>query len=501
MQKVLVANRGEIAVRVIRACRALGISTVAVFSDADRREAHVRMADEAVRIGPPPPLESYLSVPAVLEAARTSGADGIHPGYGFLSENAGFADAVRDAGLVWIGPPAEAIRLMGDKVEARSRMAAAGVPVIPGTLEPLANADAAREAAAEIGFPIMLKAVGGGGGKGIRIVEREEDLRSSFERAAAEAGSAFDNPALYVEKLLVGPRHIEIQVLADDHGRTVHLGERECSLQRRHQKLVEECPSPRLSAERRTEMGAAAVRAAEAIGYRNAGTVEFLVDAEDRFYFLEMNTRLQVEHPVTEQVYRVDLVEEQLRIARGEPMSLRQENLRMEGHAIEMRIYAESARDGFLPSAGRIERLALPGGPGVRLDASLYEGQEVSLHYDPILGKLITWGRDRSQAIARLRQALHELRIEGIATSIPFLLSLTEDEAFVRGEYDTGTLTSRMDRILEDESGGAHETAALAAALLTHARRNRGRTRVEGPGSGAASPWVLVHRRAVLGGG
>jgi acetyl-CoA carboxylase biotin carboxylase subunit len=498
MRKVLVANRGEIAIRVIRACRSLGIPSVAVYSDADRREAHVRLADEAVRIGPPPPLESYLNVDAILEAARTSGAEGIHPGYGFLSENAAFARAVAKAGLTWIGPPAEAIRLMGDKVEARSRMAAAKVPVIPGTLEPLKDAEAAGRAAEEIGFPVMLKAVGGGGGKGIRIVRTPGELAPSFDRAAGEAGSAFGNASLYLEKLLVNPRHVEVQVLADGHGNTIHLGERECSLQRRHQKVVEECPSPRLSAERREEMGTAAVRAAEAIDYRNAGTVEFLVDDAGEFYFLEMNTRLQVEHPVTEMVYRVDLVREQLRIARGEPMSLRQETLRADGHAIEVRIYAESARDGFLPSAGKIEHLSLPGGPGVRLDASLFEGQEVSLHYDPILGKLITWGSDRAEAVARLRQALSETRIGGIRSSVSFLLAVIDDPAFRDGVYDTGTLESRLDELLEREVGDESEVAALAAAILAHHRRG-GRRRVAESGS-RTSPWVLTHRRALLGG-
>jgi acetyl/propionyl-CoA carboxylase alpha subunit len=387
-------------------------------------------------------------------------------------------------------------------VAARSRMAGAAVPVIPGTLEPLTDASAARAAAKSVGYPVMLKAVGGGGGKGIRIVRAAKDLEAAFERASSEAASAFDDPSLYVEKLLEDPRHIEVQVLADDHGSTIHLGERECSLQRRHQKLVEECPSPRITPERRAEMGEAAVRAAEAIGYRNAGTVEFLVDRDGRFFFLEMNTRLQVEHPGTEMVYRVDLVAEQIRIARGEPMSLRQDALRPEGHAIEVRLYAESARDGFLPSAGRIDHLVLPGGPGVRLDSSLYEGQEISLHYDPILGKLITWGSDRRQAVARLRQALTELRIGGIRTSVPFLLALTEEPDFLEGAYDTGTLERRLDSLLGREAGDQRDAAALAAALFAHGRRNGGRAtrRPDGERADGPSPWVLAHRRAMLGG-
>jgi acetyl-CoA carboxylase biotin carboxylase subunit len=501
MQKVLVANRGEIAIRIIRALRSLGIPSVAIYSDADRAETHVRLADEAVRIGPPPPLESYLSIPAVIGAARETGADGIHPGYGFLSENAAFAQAVVDAGITWIGPPAEAIRLMGDKVAARGRMSGASVPVIPGTLEPITDVDVAVTAAEEVGFPIMLKAVGGGGGKGIRIVREAGALPEAFARASAEAGSAFDNPAMYVERLLENPRHVEVQVLADAHGNTIHIGERECSIQRRHQKLVEECPSPRLSEERRAEMGQAAVNAARAIDYLNAGTVEFLIDESGEFYFLEMNTRLQVEHPVTEAVYRVDIVQEQIRIAGGEPMTLHQEDLRPDGHAIEVRIYAESPRDGFLPSAGRIDHLVLPGGPGVRLDASLYDGQEVSLHYDPILGKLITWGSDRPQAIARLRQALSEMRIGGIRTSLSYLLGLTEEPDFVNGVYDTGTLERRTDSLLEKETGVDQDTAALAAALLAHARRGRQRPAAgpEGP-AGGLSPWVLAHRRSQLGG-
>ena len=499
MKKVLVANRGEIAVRIIRALRARGLGSVAVYSDADRREPPVRLADEAVRIGPPPPGRSYLVADRILEAARATGADAIHPGYGFLSENADFAERVEAAGLTWIGPPASAIRLMGDKVAARRKMAEAGVPIIPGSTEPVER-DGLLATARATGFPLMLKAAGGGGGKGIRIVHEESELLSSFDRAAAEAGAAFGNAAVYVERLLASPRHVEIQILADSHGHAFHVGERECSLQRRHQKILEECPSPSVDRDTCAEMGDAAVRAAEAIGYRNAGTVEFLVDASGAFHFLEMNTRLQVEHPVTEMVYDVDLVGEQLRIANGDAVSIDPHFLQPNGHAIEVRLYAEDPENGFLPSIGRIDHLDLPGGPGVRLDASLYEGQEVPLHYDPLLGKLIVWGGTRGRAIARLRQALRETVIagDGIRTNVSFLTALVHDQAFVHGDYDTGTVEARLPKLIAPDPSAAR-VAAIAGALLRHRRAGRPAAPLRANGvDTAVSAWVAADRAARL---
>jgi len=492
--KVLVANRGEIAVRILRACRNHGLPTVAVFSEVDRTEQHVRMADEAVPIGPPEPARSYLDIARIVKAAKATGADAVHPGYGFLSENADFAAAVRDAGLTFIGPSPEAIARMGDKILARKAMEEAGVPVVPGTLDPIADRDEAARLGGDMGYPVMLKAVGGGGGKGIRIVRSAEEIGSAFDRASSEARTAFGNGALYIEKYLENPRHIEIQVLADSHGHTIHYGERECSIQRRHQKVVEEAPSPIIDAETRARMGETAVRAASAIGYVNAGTCEFLMDEEGKFYFLEMNTRLQVEHPVTEIVYGVDLVREQLRIAAGEELDRSQEDVRGVGHAIEVRIYAEDPQSNFLPSAGRVEHLELPGGPGVRLDSNLYEGQEISLYYDPILGKLITFGRTRDEAIGRLEQALREFQITGIKTTIPFLLRVLEHPAFLAGEYDTNFVDRHMDE-LHDEGEGRNRRAAAIAAVLFAKQRAEARRPVTANGGAGPSPWTLAGRR------
>jgi acetyl-CoA carboxylase biotin carboxylase subunit len=498
--RVLVANRGEIAVRIIRGCRLVGVETVAVYSEVDRTELHVRMADQAVLIGPPAPHASYLNVERILDAAKKTGATAVHPGYGFLSENAAFAEAVADAGLTFIGPPADAIRAMGDKIVARQTMQAAGVPVVPGGLDAVATPEAAAEVAKEVGYPIMLKAVGGGGGKGIRVVESASELASAIERASSEAGSAFGNPALYVEKYIRNPRHIEIQVLADTHGNVVHLGERECSIQRRHQKIVEEAPSVLLTPEMRATMGETAVKAAKAIGYVNAGTCEFLVDQNGDSYFLEMNTRLQVEHPVTEMVYRVDLVREQLRVARGEPLKFAQDDLVPVGHALETRIYAEDPQSNFLPSAGVIEHLELPGGPGVRLDSNLYEGQEISLYYDPLLGKLITFGSVRDGAIARHRQALREFQITGIKTTIPFLMRVLKHPRFVSGDFDTGFVDRHMSELRDEGAGENRETAALAAVLYAKTRDERRRPPPAGNGAGL-SPWTLAGRRDATGGG
>ena len=493
--KVLVANRGEIAVRIVRACRIEGIDTVAVFSEVDRPELHVRMADQAICIGPPTPAQSYLSIERILDAAKRTGADAIHPGYGFLSENAAFARAVTDAGLTFIGPGADQIRSMGDKILARQAMEAAGVPVVPGTLEPLVDRDEAVLVATEMGFPVMLKAVGGGGGKGIRIVREAGEIGNAFDRASSEAQNAFGNPSLYIEKYLERPRHIEIQILADHHGNVIHLGERECSIQRRHQKLIEEAPSPSVDEETRRKMGETAVRAATAIGYTNAGTVEFLADHEGGFYFLEMNTRLQVEHPVTEMVYRLDLVREQIRIARGEKLRLRQEDVKGIGHAIECRIYAEDPQSNFLPSAGRIDHLEFPGGPGVRLDTNLYEGQEVSLYYDPLLGKLITFGSTRESALRRGLQALREFQTAGIKTSIPFLMRVLEHPRFVAGEYDTHFLDRNMDELRDEGEGRYRNAAAIAAVLYEREKAAAGRRFRSENGGRELSPWKMAGRR------
>ncbi|HEU5051002.1 MAG TPA: biotin carboxylase N-terminal domain-containing protein, partial [Gemmatimonadales bacterium] len=412
MKRVLVANRGEIALRIVRACHEEGLEAVAVYSTADRSSPHVRAADLAVAIGPPAPAESYLAIERLVRAALESGADAVHPGYGFLAERAAFADAVEQAGLAFVGPPASAIRAMGDKTEARRRMRGAGVPIVPGGSEPVLEVGPALGLAREIGYPVLVKAAAGGGGRGMRIVRAPEEMEGALATAASEAGKAFGDPSVYLEKYIVRPRHVEIQVLADDE-RTVHLGERECSVQRRHQKVVEEAPSPAVDEQLREWMGTAAVAAAEAVGYRGAGTCEFLL-AEDRsFYFLEMNTRIQVEHPVTELVYGVDLVREQLRIAAGEPMRVHQGWLHPRGWAIECRITSEDPANGFLPSTGRIAYLRVPGGPGVRWDAGVEVGDEVTLFYDSLLAKLIVWAPDRERAIVRMRRALDELSIVG----------------------------------------------------------------------------------------
>jgi acetyl-CoA carboxylase, biotin carboxylase subunit len=439
VQRVLVANRGEIALRAIRACRELGLDTVAVYSTADQDALHVRRADEAVCIGPPHARESYLNVEALLEAARRSGADAVYPGYGFLAENPAFAAACRDEGLVFVGPSPEAIEAMGDKAEARRLAASAGVPTLPGT-DGTASTEEALEVAAAVGYPVMVKAAAGGGGRGIRAARDETELADLIAQAAAEAHAAFGDGALYLEKLVVGARHVEIQVLGDSHGSLVHLFERECSLQRRRQKLLEETPSIALDDATREAMAEAALRLARAAGYENAGTVEFLLDDERRFYFIEMNTRIQVEHPVTELVTGVDLVKEQLRVARGEPLSVAQEELSMRGAAVEVRINAEDPARSFLPSPGEITALELPGGPGVRVDTAVYAGYHVPPFYDSLIAKLICSGRDREEAFERVRRSLGEFRIEGISTTIPFHLELLAEERVRRGDYDVDFL-------------------------------------------------------------
>jgi len=495
LESVLVANRGEIAVRILRGCRELGVRSIAVFSDADRLAPHVREADEAYRIGPAASSESYLRIDAILDAARRSGAAAVHPGYGFLAERATFARAVEEAGLVFVGPRPDTIAAMGDKTEARRRMRDAGVPIVPGLPDPVEAGDAALRAAREIGFPVLLKAAAGGGGKGMRVVEEEADVPRAFEAARREATAAFGDGAVYLERYLGRPRHIEIQVLGDEHGRVLHLAERECSIQRRHQKLVEEAPSAILSAEERAAMGEAAVRAAQAVDYRGAGTVEFLYEDGD-FYFLEMNTRLQVEHPVTELVTGLDLVHWQLRIAAGEPIDFEQDDVELQGHAIECRLTAESAEGGFLPSTGTVRRLEIPSGPGVRWDGGIGEGFEVGLHYDPLLGKLIVHAPTRAAAIRRMERALDELVVIGVETSAPFHRRVMAEPDFRDGRLSI--------RFLEDHPAltEAHDeeedrvAAAVAATLLEDERRRarmpdrrRRSDAVGGDGSDGLSPW------------
>ena len=438
LNKVLVANRGEIALRVIRACQELEIPTVAVYSDADSEALHVRHADEIVHIGPPPAAKSYLSVEALLEAARETGAEAIHPGYGFLAENASFAAACDDAGLTFIGPSAEAIEKMGNKSAARRIALEADVPVVPGS-EESASADDAVETAEEIGYPVMVKAAAGGGGRGIRVAENEEELRKAVQVARREAEAAFGDSTIYLEKFLVGPRHVEVQVMGDHEGNVIHLYERECSMQRRRQKIIEEAPSPGITPEVREAMTEAAVRLAREVDYVSAGTVEFLVEG-DEFYFIEMNTRIQVEHPVTETLTGVDLIKEQLRVAGGESLSLKQEHVPFEGHAIEFRINAEDPEKDFMPSPGEITFLEVPGGPGVRVDSAIYQGYKIPPFYDSMVGKLIVWALTRDEAINRARRALREYRLEGIKTTIPLHIRLLEVDAFRSGEYHTGYL-------------------------------------------------------------
>ena len=442
--KVLIANRGEIAVRVIRALREVQITSAVVFSEADRRSLPVILADEAYPIGAAPSSESYLRAKAIVELATEIGADAIHPGYGFLAENAEFARLCGAAGVKFIGPPPSALTSMGSKIESRKIVGDAGVPVVPGGTETLATVEDAKAFAEEIGYPVMLKASAGGGGKGMRLVRRAEDLATAFRAAASEAMASFSDGAVYLERYIERPRHVEVQILADEHGEVVALGERECSLQRRHQKVLEESPSPVVSAALRQQMCDAAVLAASAVGYTNAGTVEFLLDPRGHFYFLEMNTRLQVEHPVTEAVTGLDLVRAQIDIAEGKPLGSEFKNVRPFGHAIEVRIYAEDPYHGFAPSPGTIRRLRWPEGPGVRNDAGVYEGSEVSIHYDPMLAKLIVWGRDRNQAVERLKRALNETRVEGIRTTVPLFKALLVDEDFLAGNLDIGMLDRKL---------------------------------------------------------
>ena len=463
--KVLIANRGEIAVRVIRACSELGIPTVAVYSEADRSALHVLYADQAMPIGPAPSRESYLRIDRILDAAKKTGADAIHPGYGFLAENAAFARACADAGITFIGPSPHSIEAMGSKTESRQRMQAAGVPVVPGLTEAVKSFDEIAAFAKKTGLPIMIKASAGGGGKGLRFVDREQDLRSAFDRVTSEAESFFGDSAVYAEKFIASPRHIEVQVLGDQHGNVIHVGERECTLQRRHQKVVEECPSPVVDAKLREQLGETAIRAAKAVGYYSAGTIEFLMGPDRQFYFLEMNTRLQVEHPVTEMVWGIDLVKEQLRIAQGEKLTLR--DIKPSGHAIECRIYAEDPARNFAPSPGLIRYINLPQGPGVRNENGVYAGYTVPVFYDPMLSKLVCHAATRSEAIARMKRALREYRVEGIDTTIPFFTAVMDHPDFQAAKFDTGFIDRMLPELTLERSGdGQLEAAIVAAAIL-----------------------------------
>jgi acetyl-CoA carboxylase, biotin carboxylase subunit len=494
-RKVLIANRGEIAIRVMRGCRELGVSPVAVYSEADRNALHVQMADEAYLIGPPPATESYLVIDRIIEAAMASGAEAIHPGYGFLAENAAFARACEQQGLVFIGPSSAAIELMGDKTAARRAMQAAGVPVVPGIDRVLQDDEEARQVIASMGYPVMIKAALGGGGRGMRLVHDEAQLAEALRAARSEARASFGDAAIYLEKYVSNPHHVEIQVLADAHGRVVHLGERECSIQRRHQKVVEESPSPLMTEDLRAQMGEAAVRAAQAAHYRNAGTVEFLVDADRHFYFLEMNTRLQVEHPVTELVTGIDLVQAQLRIAIGEPLGYRQEDIRLRGAAIECRIYAEDPAANFRPSPGKITVLQPPAGPWVRDERGVFAGSDVTPFYDPMISKLVVWGGTRQEAIARMRRALGEYVIGGIRTTIPFHQWLMDDEDFRAGRLDTGFIERRY-RPQATHPDELTQDMALIAAVLDHwqATRQATATPMSPSGRDDVSPWKLAGR-------
>ena len=491
--RVLVANRGEIALRIIRACQEEGLEAVAVYSDADRLAPHVRAANDAVHIGTAPSPDSYLNIPKLIDAAQRTGCGAVHPGYGFLSERAAFATAVVEAGLTFVGPPAAAIQAMGDKTQARRRMQAAGVPVVPGLTRALHDvADAEREAKV-LGFPVLVKASAGGGGKGMRVVRTPEDIRGAYQAAQSEARKAFGDGSLYLERYVERPRHIEVQVLADMHGRVVSLGERECSIQRRHQKLIEESPSVVVAPGLRRRMGEAATAAATAVGYVGAGTVEFLLTADGEFYFLEMNTRIQVEHPVTELVYGVDLVREQLRIAAGQPMRVASGLLQPRGHAIECRITAEDPFNGFLPATGVVQYLRVPGGPGVRWDGGIESGNEVTLYYDPLLAKLIVWGETREVAIQRLRRALRELVIVGVPTSQVFHLRVLDDPAFQSGDVDITYVDRVAPRLLaEPVSGPLVVPIAVVAALLADERRT-------GPAPSRGSPDGTASRTATGG--
>jgi acetyl-CoA carboxylase biotin carboxylase subunit len=501
IRKILIANRGEIAVRVARTCREMGIVPVAVFSEIDRTALHVRSADEAYRIGPAPSRESYLKGDRIIDVARRCGADAIHPGYGFLSENAPFAAACRDAKLTFIGPPPEAIEAMGEKTRARERMHRAEVPIVPGTLAASADEAQALVEAQKLGFPVMLKAAAGGGGKGLRKVDQPKDFAAAWRAARSEAQSSFGDDRVYLEKYLDQPRHVEIQIFADEAGHSVYLGERECSVQRRHQKVIEESPSCIVDPEMRRRMGEVAVRAGQAVGYVGAGTIEFLVDSARNFYFLEMNTRLQVEHPVTEWCIGADLVRWQIEVARGNDLPWSQAEVQPRGHAIEARVYAEDPSRNFLPQPGRIEALQAPSGPGVRVDSGVTAGSEVSVYYDPMIAKLSVWAPERPQAIERLRRALGEYVVQGITTNVRHLSRVLDHADFRSGVYDTNFLSRRAKELGTAPDPDLEEAALLGAAVRAFRRDQERARQILAPRSGGSDGWRSLGRAAALGRG
>ncbi|MCF8373454.1 MAG: acetyl-CoA carboxylase biotin carboxylase subunit [Bacteroidales bacterium] len=499
INKILIANRGEIAVRVMRSCREMGIRSVAVYSEADRKSMHVRYADEAYFIGPSPSNESYLVIDKIIDAAKKSGAQAIHPGYGFLSENAAFSQRCKDEGIIFIGPSPEVISVMGDKISARQRMMASGVPVVPGTKDNITSDEMALEVVMKVGLPVMVKASAGGGGKGMRLVKKEADIVQAVKAAKSEAMASFGDDAVYVEKYIESPHHIEFQVLGDSHGNVIHLCERECSVQRRHQKVVEESPSPLMTPELRKEMGEKAVAAAAAVNYTGAGTIEFLVDNDHNFYFLEMNTRLQVEHPITERVVGIDLVKEQIRIARGEKLNHKQEDIVQSGHAIECRIYAEDPSNNFMPSPGLIKHITEPLGLGVRTDGYVYEGYEIPIYYDPMISKLIVHGNTREEAIKRMKRALYEYKITGVKTSIKFLERIMEADDFVNGKYDTHFIENNEEFLMEmDTCDETCEDIALITALVDYLDK-MGKSETTVPAHSTSSEyWKNFGRRKAI---
>jgi acetyl-CoA carboxylase biotin carboxylase subunit len=495
INKVLIANRGEIAVRILRGCRDEGITSVCLYSDCDKTALHARMADEVYYVGPSPSIDSYLRQDRIIDIAKKSGADGIHPGYGFLAENSEFAKLCEDNGLIFIGPKARTIALLGDKLQARKLALNSDLPVVPGA--EFDNTDSARikDIASEIGYPVLIKAAAGGGGKGMRIVENESALSESIESAIREAGAAFGDGRVFLEKYLVKPRHIEIQIFADLHGNAVYLGERECSIQRRHQKVIEESPSPVVTDELRARMGHAAVNIVKASGYVGAGTVEFLVDQDLNFYFLEVNTRLQVEHPVTEMVTGIDLVREQLRVARGEPLSFKQDDIKPRGHAIECRIYAEDPHHNFMPSTGKIIAYREPSGPGIRVDSGVVAGSEIPLYYDPIISKMIVWGNDRMEAIDRTLRALIEYRISGLQTTLGFSCSVMRNHSFQMGDYTTDFIDREFpDRVFGCAKGDPRKKAAIAATIYEYISRQTTSTGRKKETVQSKSGWVSYYR-------
>jgi len=498
IKKILIANRGEIALRIARACRESQIRSVAVFSAVDRRALHVRYADEAYLIGPAPARESYLAAEKMIEVARRTDCDAVHPGFGFLSENPTFAERCLDAGLIFIGPKPEAMRAVGDKLRARHLMKLVGVPILPGTDRPVCNLDEARVAAKEIGFPLLIKAAAGGGGKGMRLVTAEDEIELALAMAMSEAENAFGDKSVYLERALIGPRHVEIQILCDQHGERIYLGERECSIQRRHQKLIEEAPSPMMTDDLRRAMGEAALKAAEASDYTNAGTVEFLLDESRQFYFLEVNARIQVEHPVTEMVTGIDLVKAQIRIAEGEKLWIRQSDVRINGHAIECRICAEDPKANFAPCPGRVEKVKTPSGPGIRVDAGIHRHLDVPIHYDPMIAKVISWGGNRREAIERMRRALEEYRITGIITNIGFHQKVMYEPDFLAGRIDTSYVSRTLSHWGQEEYEELQRVAMIGASLVAYLeQRNRSMTGGERR-RGSGSAWKWLGRRWAL---